>query len=973
MGEFYTDSKGNRLTPIWSLRNGLHFCSFLGPPNDIAPKIVSYRTPVPYLFKESTPTSVLVDLDIRKYASWYNPEEHWVQWIPTAPARDLLSDPSLVCYDVHPVPLKDEYAEDYDSDGREAPDCYVGCTLHPSWADNAFPLLRRLHDMIIVVASSTDWYVANQFSGDLGDIPQLPEHSDGQIYYSEREAQEAASKVKSSILSHIGFLSWFQTLKRLERTPLSREDLELIHSLRLEERPKRGAVYDLSRDAFEANFRFLLDHDVPFHYVWSDKEEVDRRFIFLSPAFWNEYSTLRNALPEGENEVQLELLPSFHTWEHDLGHTDKFFQNGYAGKRGDDIPEFKPTWDFMIIDFHLWGSRRIRNRKMIRPYTERFKGVVAFSVTGDVCTLFRQNPKSGADESPFDRAREDEHKHDLSVFGAADEGEDVDENEVFFESTMVVREQYKNVYAPRPPGRVFNSFNGKQDGHPSTFGATPMVLLEKAPRRGRPPRRHPSPSTESGGYGVEINPSPLKARLGPIASDDMDVPSSSTHLSSDHQGSAFVSPWARGMAGIERQRAARSLSPAPRGHKVERRRSASVQSTRTLDSSDRDSTESFEEEFHSIKADEEMDTAPNSPVAESSILPTEYGAIGEKFEPPSVQQTWAPGFRTRQEAMAKIAEWLSTVIDKEPAQPAYGNLSWNLEWLRDAVLVCDDERTILRLKAMVAVANRVVHIEDLLETALRYGMPFKLFLRVDKAVEDAEEDPESLTEDAIYATGYVDPPMNWVGSENQWLLYRAGLHTVLNRPNAIAFLYMGGIVKFIAETFRPDLAAELAQGPSSQVTQHNKGESRILPNAPDGGMWVADQASAGEVGMLVGTVIGKTAGVELTIWPKQSTLDKASRHWRGYISKGAYAALLNLRKDIMKHHIYQWKSEKEWINYLRKGNTGVHAPNIIPTDEDFDVGRQLLKRSFPLDWQQANVANLILPEKFEPGSNASRD
>ncbi|KAJ7177594.1 hypothetical protein C8R46DRAFT_1212341 [Mycena filopes] len=928
MGDFYTDSKGNVLTPIWSLRNGLHLCSFLGPPSDIAPKALNYRTPVPYLLKETTPTSILIDLDFRKYAPWYNPEEHWPQWVPTAPARDLLNDPSAICYDAHPVPLKDEYVDGYDSDGREGPDLYAGCTLHPSWADEVFFLLRRLHDIVVIAASSTDWYISHRFTGSLGDIPELPNTSNGQVFYTKNEAQEAASKVKNSILSHLGFISWFQTLKRLERTPLSKEDLELIQNLRLGERPKRGAIYDLLRDASEANFRFLLNHDIPFHYVWTDKEAADWRFLSLSPSFWNEFSTLRDALPEGENEVELALLPSFPTWEHDLAHANIFFQNSYAGKRGDVISDFKPSWDFRIVNFHLWGSRSIRNRKMIRPYTERFKGVVAFSVTGDVCTLFRQNPKDEADDSPFDRSRAAEHEHSLETFAPADDGEDVDEEEVFYESSMVIREQYKNSYAPRPPGRVFNSFNGNPDNHPSTFGATPMVLLTQGQRRGRPVRRHPSPSSESGGYGVEINPSPLKTRIGSLAPVDSTIPMSPTRRSPDRRDSPLVSSWARGMAGPQRTRMSRLLSPFPRSHRSGRRRSESVHSTRTLDSADDGSADSFEEEFHSIKADEDMLTAPNSPVASTSNLPVLYGAIGEKFAPPSVPETWIPRFQTRQEAMAEIAAWLPKVIDKEPAQPAYGLLPWNLEWLRDAVLVADDERTILRLKAMVAVANRVVHIEDLLETALRYGMPFKLFVRVNKVSDEAEESG-SLTEDALYVAGYVDPPMAWVGSEKQWLVYRAGLHHVLDRPNAIAFLFMGGIFKFIAETFRPDLALLLAQGPSTQVTVHNKGETRILANAPGGGMWEADQANVGEVGMLIGAVVGKKPGVEVTLWPRQSTLDKASRHWRGYISKGA--------------------------------------------DEDFTIGKQLLKRSFPLDWQQANVADLILPEKFEPETKALQD
>ncbi|KAJ7028568.1 hypothetical protein C8F04DRAFT_1188549 [Mycena alexandri] len=272
-----------------------------------------------------------------------------------------------------------------------------------------------------------------------------------------------------------------------------------------------------------------------------------------------------------------------------------------------------------------------------------------------------------------------------------------------------------------------------------------------------------------------------------------------------------------------------------------------------------------------------------------------------------------------------------------------------------------------RLKGLVAREDRAMRKTELLELALRYGMPFKLFMEVAEACDDQDEEAnKSLTMCALYEPGYVDPPVAWSGRASAKLVYYGSLHWLLDRPHAIGFLYAGGILKFIAETFQPDLIYRLAQGPSLQTSQYNQGESRKLPITGRKGFFVAERVSGHEIEVLIGSIPGPHAGAEKSLWPHPSLLEKGSPHWRGYTSQGAYAALCNLRDDMLLRDKFTWRSESEWKGYLRKGANGIHAPSTIPSKSDFDAGREMMARSFPLDWDQAPLVNLVLPEKFDP-------
>jgi hypothetical protein len=87
---------------------------------------------------------------------------------------------------------------------------------------------------------------------------------------------------------------------------------------------------------------------------------------------------------------------------------------------------------------------------------------------------------------------------------------------------------------------------------------------------------------------------------------------------------------------------------------------------------------------------------------------------------------------------------------------------------------------------------------------------------------------------------------------------------------------------------------------------------------------------------------------------------------RGYLSLGCHAILDNLRRDIIEFKRYKWRTYSQWKEYFRVGSKKIHEPKVVPKKRDFDEGVKLFERSFPIDWLEMEIADVVLPEKFEP-------
>jgi hypothetical protein len=286
------------------------------------------------------PEVVLQDLDFTVHAVWYRSEQHWLGWIPTGEPHDspYETDPVLdlleICFSRKPAPTVDNFYDAYDSDHQISPvERLAGCHLDSAWVQEASYLGDRLYAISSTLAKMSKFYSRGPPVNRVGDLPNpLDSGALEMLFSNEEEAQEAARKAKRGLLSLFGFLAWMMSLVQLKDTKLSVGDQKYLQELRLGEHPKAGAVFNLTRDQHEINFPHWVNNGVPFHYVWTEEEAKNSRFLRFSPEYYEEVARLRESVRA--DDISVENLPSYSIWKDDLDGSDWIGQNLRAGKVG---------------------------------------------------------------------------------------------------------------------------------------------------------------------------------------------------------------------------------------------------------------------------------------------------------------------------------------------------------------------------------------------------------------------------------------------------------------------------------------------------------------------------------------------------------------------------------------------------------------------------------------------------------------
>ncbi|KAJ7499678.1 hypothetical protein FB451DRAFT_1014775 [Mycena latifolia] len=657
-------------------------------------------------------------------------------------------------------------------------------------------------------------------------------------HYLSEEAQEAATGFRQIILSQMAFLNWFSTIKPTWRDDLDQEDRDFLKLLRMEERPKKGYVFNLRRDYHEMNLAHLYSHNVPFHYTWTPEAATDRRFLRLSPEFQAEYVDLIGRTNEGL-ALDLSKLPSFPKWKEDLERYDVFFQDARVGRVGDNLTSFEPTWEYMIVDFLHYGARPVNSQVVRRAYAERFRGKVHHGLDAVSVTFHRQNPIA-KDEPPFAR-RQPGHRFELSDFASEEVGT-ASESATFYESTYLIREQVKNRCAPRESeGRTFNNYNGMLNSEP------PKSLIERMQGADFLRIRAPmSPSRRSG------------------RSEDLGISASLEHS----------------LTG--RRRSSRSLSP--RVHQEAARR------------------------------------------------------------------------RGRRPSLGK----------------AYPEWYWNIDWVNQSILVCDDSRSLVQMKTWAICDEDATDFIEILNRAVRSGVSFALYIKIEDVNNMGPTTPitalQRHTLSSLYAPGHREPALAYeTGGEALYARYLSRLDTLLPRLHAVAFIAAGGVVSFVAQLYAENLAERFREGPSAQLTGLQSGQKRFIGEGESGRWYTTDQVSEDEVQMLLGHIATGNPATEQWLWPPPVLLEERSVHVQGGAwSPGFYSFLSNLEKSNIRKKVYKFRTTKEWIKYIENGNKGAFAPSSVPSEEDFDEGWALIRKTFPLDWTKMPIKDIKLPEPYDP-------
>ncbi|KAJ6482258.1 hypothetical protein C8R47DRAFT_1073554 [Mycena vitilis] len=299
------------------------------------------------------------------------------------------------------------------------------------------------------------------------------------------------------------------------------------------------------------------------------------------------------------------------------------------------------------------------------------------------------------------------------------------------------------------------------------------------------------------------------------------------------------------------------------------------------------------------------------------------------------------------------------MAQREPPDPHPGtDWYWVLNWLDHSYLVLKDPRSVIYLKVLAACTDTMDMI-GVLNLAIWFGISFRLYTKASAAREFRERnitDLERNTLSALHAPGYVDECIPYtIGGVAAYGKYLATIGNLLNRPHTTAFIFSGGILSFIAMFYNPDLIRHLMGGPSMQVTQFNRGDTVLLK----------DTDKDDEVSMLIGHVPAGNSSTKTSLWPRPLLFVKESAHAHGIWTSGYCAIMENLKGNLERGH-YRWCTNREWKAYFHSGNKGKYAPEYVPCTNDFREGSDLLRRSFPANWNLRPTFSITMPEKFIP-------
>ncbi|KAJ7937016.1 hypothetical protein B0H13DRAFT_1853080 [Mycena leptocephala] len=325
---------------LWSLRGDQHWCSVGSSPDFVPPDVNEYVGSALAYPSRHNSQGLLSGLEHEGFPARYDPTLHWLSWNPVC--RDLGTEDETMAliFGANPVTLREHY---YDvqrsggSDDRDSP-MFAGYFLDKAWQTHILYISQM--NSTLISLGRLNW----------GIFPSSSE----KIRYPECTIMITKHARLLTMLVALFSVNWV-----------------LFPGIPV---PKQGYTFALWWDYHELNVPHLLDHSIPFHYCWTKAESSSGRFVRYGPGFLTEYATLAMTQPIGP--LDLCQLPHYLEWERDLNRYDVYFQDLFAGRRGGTIRDFRPEWEYLIVDFSHYGARPVENRFARRAYPERFKGVV---------------------------------------------------------------------------------------------------------------------------------------------------------------------------------------------------------------------------------------------------------------------------------------------------------------------------------------------------------------------------------------------------------------------------------------------------------------------------------------------------------------------------------------------------------------------------------------------------------------------
>lgn len=292
---------------------------------------------------------------------------------------------------------------------------------------------------------------------------------------------------------------------------------------------------------------------------------------------------------------------------------------------------------------------------------------------------------------------------------------------------------------------------------------------------------------------------------------------------------------------------------------------------------------------------------------------------------------------------------------------------WNpLLFTKGVLIVNIKEQVILRYWCNTDPELR--SMEDVLYKALERGVQFIIAIREDdrSSFRKPEVKITELDRDAKkqYSADYRVPPLVWQTGPAFQDDYLGHIVDILRRAHAGCFLFMGGPVVRITREFGGHKVLKKAmKGPSIQTTMHSSGGT----DSDDKNVQylIYDTPSNAEVDFLLGRVPGNGPEQDLSLFPTLEMLEKGCANWTGEWTPQRDSVFTRITADL-RASTPSLRSRREWIKFLRPPT--FVAPEAKVSNKDWLEARDMLFEVFGVDWNKKSIADISVPETFNPTS-----
>ncbi|KAJ6463740.1 hypothetical protein DFH09DRAFT_860086, partial [Mycena vulgaris] len=210
-------------------------------------------------------------------------------------------------------------------------------------------------------------------------------------------------------------------------------------------------------------------------------------------------------------------------------------------------------------------------------------------------------------------------------------------------------------------------------------------------------------------------------------------------------------------------------------------------------------------------------------------------------------------------------------------------VKWNPLLIEKGVLIFDDPRAQIRMRAWPCIFRNMNCIEDLLTLAVCFAIPFFfLCIRMKDVALFTQADiseRERRTVPATLEPGFTLPLLLWNGGANTRASYLDMAGRMMLSPYAGAFLSLGGIVNRIVLWIDGDLFPRFTKGPSTRVTEYYrgfmlKGAVKSRDGIGEEEVLAQDQVSDDEINLLLGYINKGHPNSDVYLFPPQWLLEK---------------------------------------------------------------------------------------------------